>query len=199
MEIPSFYTRDELADLGLGSYGKEVLISRKASLHKPEAITLGHHVRIDDFCVLSGGRGISCGKYVHIGCFCALYGGSGIRLDDYSGLSARVTVYSETDDFSGASVIGPWFPSDMKPGYIRGAVTVGRYAQVGVNCTVMPGVTLGEGVAVGAHSFVLRSCEAWTIHAGVPARFLKNRKRNVKQWLEGFERPKNGTTDERVI
>ncbi len=181
--MSGFYTRDELAGLRLASYGEEVLISRKASLYAPGAIALGHHVRIDDFCMLSGGAGIRVGNYIHIGCYCALYGGAGIVMEDFSGLSARVTVYSETDDFTGASVVGPWFPARMKPGYVRGEVKIRRYVQVGANSTVLPGVTLGEGAAVGAHSLVRRSCEDWTIYVGVPARPLRGRSRELRRWL----------------
>ena len=62
----AFYDREELAGLGLAGFGLDVLISRKSSLYSPEAIELGAHVRIDDFCVLSGGSGIRIGSFVHI-------------------------------------------------------------------------------------------------------------------------------------
>ena len=45
----SFYTREELAELGLKSYGENVLISRKASFYAADKIELGSNVRIDDF------------------------------------------------------------------------------------------------------------------------------------------------------
>ena len=185
METNPFYTRSELATLGLAAFGECVSISRKASLYKPEAISLGHHVRIDDFCVLSGGAGIALGNFIHVSCFCALYGGAGIEMADYSGLSARVTLYSESDDFSGASVIGPWFPAEMKPGYIRGAVQIGRFAQIGVASTILPGVAVGEGAVVGAHSLVRSACKPWTIYVGTPAQPLRPRKQDVRRWLEG--------------
>ena len=188
----SFYTRTELSRLGVAAFGEQVLISRKSSIYRPEAISLGHHVRIDDFCVLSGGEGIALGNYIHIGCFCVLYGGAGIVMGDCSGLSARVAVYSESDDFSGASVVGPWFPASMKPGYIRGRVEIGRYAQVGAASSIMPGVVIGEGAAVGAHALVRSSCEPWTIYGGVPAKRLKDRKRDLLRLLGGVRRGARG-------
>ena len=57
---------------------------------------------------LVGGKGLRIGDYVHIGCFSALFAGSGITLEDFSGLSARVTLYSESDDYSGASLTNIW-------------------------------------------------------------------------------------------
>ena len=50
----SFYSPEELKSLELKEYGENVLISRKCSIYGAENIRLGSHVRIDDFCVLSG-------------------------------------------------------------------------------------------------------------------------------------------------
>jgi len=50
----SFYTEDELKEIGLKSYGHNVLISRKANLYSVSEISIGNNVRIDDFCILSG-------------------------------------------------------------------------------------------------------------------------------------------------
>lgn len=60
----NFYTEQELSELGLKSFGKNVLISRKCSIYGADNVTIGSHVRIDDFCVLSGH--ITIGNYIHI-------------------------------------------------------------------------------------------------------------------------------------
>jgi len=180
--IDSFYSRDELAGLGLAGYGEDVRISRKASLYNPSRIRLGSHVRVDDFAVMTAGEpGIELGSYVHICCFCALHGASGIVMGDFTGLSARTVLYSETDDFTGESLTFPFFPHRFKPGYRRGRIVLQRHAIVGTNCTVMPGVELAEGAAIGAHTLVLHSCAPWTIYAGVPARVLNGRSRTMLQ------------------
>ena len=171
----SFYSAGEIADMGFKSVGTEVLISRKTSIYKPEAIRIGNRVRIDDFCVLAGGSGIELGSFIHIGCYVALHGGSGIVMKDFAGLSARVTVYSESDDFSGRSLTNPMIPMEFKPHYQRGKVTIGRHCLVGAGSTILPGVTLHDGAAVGGHSLVTQDCEAWTLYFGVPALRLKPR------------------------
>mgnify|MGYP002684191689 CR=1 FL=1 len=79
--ITSFYNEEEIVKLGLKKYGKNVLISRKASFYSPELIQLGSNVRIDDFCILSGN--ISIGSYVHISAYTALYGKFGICIEDF--------------------------------------------------------------------------------------------------------------------
>ena len=74
----SFYTNDELLDLGFQCVGSHVLISRKASLYGTKGMQIGDNVRIDDFCILSGE--ITLGSNIHIGAYSALYGSMGIEL-----------------------------------------------------------------------------------------------------------------------
>ncbi|MCB6803967.1 hypothetical protein LI178_31950, partial [Enterocloster bolteae] len=53
-----------LKAIGFLKYGKNVLVSRKASIYNPEQMVLGDNIRIDDFCILSGN--IKLGSYIHI-------------------------------------------------------------------------------------------------------------------------------------
>lgn len=173
----SFLSSAEVKDIGFKRCGDDVLLSRKVSIYKAHEIEIGSHVRIDDFCILSGGSGLSIGNYVHISAYCCLYAGAGITIEDFSNVSARTALYSESDDFSGESLIGPTIQAKFKPYYKRGAVLLKRHVNIGVNSTIMPGVTLQEGVAVGAHSLVNKDCESWSIYAGVPAKRLRSRSR----------------------
>lgn len=70
--MDSFYSRSELEHIGFATIGKNVLLSRKASIYSPAMISIGDNVRIDDFCILSGCIGI--GSQVHISAYVALYG-----------------------------------------------------------------------------------------------------------------------------
>lgn len=184
----AIYSPEELAGLGLAAVGRNVSISRLASLHGRERISLGDHVRIDDFCVLTGGAGIAIGNYVHLSAYCGLFGGSGIVLESYSGLSPRTLLFSESDDFSGNSLIHPFFPKtpEWKPGYQAGPVVLRRFAQTGAGTTVLPGVTFGEGAVTGAHALVTGNLEPWWLYVGTPARKLRERARDVVRLAEAF-------------
>lgn len=175
----SFFTKDELLSLGLKASGDNVLISRKTSIYNIGVIEIGDNVRIDDFCVLSGGGGINLGSFIHISCFSALYGGAGIVIDDFCTLSARVTVFSESDDFSGTSMTNPMIPAHLKPKYHKGPVAIKRHVIIGSNSTILPGVTLEEGTAIGAHSLVTKNCEEWSIYFGNPAKKVKRRSKEL--------------------
>lgn len=172
----SFYTSEELSQLGLKSVGKKVLISRKASLYSPHLISIGDNVRIDDFCILSGR--VELGSHIHISAYCALYGQYGIVMGDYTGLSPRVTVYSAMDDFSGEYLIGPIHDDGMTH-VTGGEVVLEDYVQVGANSIVFPNIKIGIGTVVGAMSMVKSSLDEWGIYAGVPAKYLKARSNHL--------------------
>jgi len=172
----SFLNNDELKALGLKSFGKNVLVSRKASVYGAKAISIGDHVRIDDFCILSGN--ISIGSYVHISAYTALYGKGGIDIADYVTISGRVLVYSENDDYSGEFMTNPMLPVEYTN--VKSAkVSFEKHAIVASGSIILPGVKMKEGSCVGAMSLMKSSTEPWMIYAGVPATLIKKRKTNI--------------------
>jgi dTDP-4-amino-4,6-dideoxy-D-glucose acyltransferase len=175
----SFHSAQELAELGLAACGDEVNISTKASLHNAKNIRIGNHVRIDDFCVLSAGEGgIVIGSFIHVAVFSSLMGAGKITLQDFCNLSARTSIYSSNDDYSGVHMTNPTIPPEFT-GVTHAPVTIGRHAIIGAGSVLLPGVILEEGVAVGALSLVDRNCQAFGIYAGCPARRIGNRKRDL--------------------
>ena len=180
----SFYSEDELNRLKLKKIGKNVYISKKCSIYNCEKIEIGNNVRIDDFCILSGD--IKIANNVHISAYCALYGKMGIILNDYTGCSARSIIYSATDDFSGDYMIGAVI-SDKYTNVIGGKVILEKYSQLGANTIVMPNTIIKEGAVTGAMTFVNKNLEEWTINCGIPAKKLKDRKRNVLKIVQKFE------------
>ncbi len=181
-----FYSLEELKAFGFKALGENVKISRKASIYKPEVISLGSHVRIDDFCILSGGKYIDIGNFVHIGAYSALFGGGGILLEDFSGMSPRCTLHSESDDFLGFSLIGPTIPMKYKPRFKSAPIIFRRHSGIGSGSTVMPGVELGEGGGGGAHTLIMHDTEPWTLYSGNPAKRLMRRSRKVLKLEQKF-------------
>lgn len=180
----SFHSARQLTALGFAACGEDVRISTKASFHNAGNIRIGSHVRIDDFCVLSAGRGgIVIGNFIHVGVFSSLIGAGTITLHDFCNLSARTSIYSSNDDYSGARMTNPTVPPQFT-GVTHAPVTIGRHAIVGAGSVLLPGVLLEEGAAVGALSLVKQKCRAFGIYAGSPARRIGTRKRGLLQ-LEG--------------
>lgn len=184
----SFLETRELEALGFASIGRNVRISRHATFYGLSRIAIGDNSRIDDFAVLSAGAGgIRIGRHVHIAVMCSLQGNETITLDDYSTLSSRVAVYSSSDDYSGAAMTNPTVPAEFTNVMLR-PVHVGRHVVVGSGCVLLPGATLGEGAALGSLSLAKGVLEEFFIYAGVPARKIKARSRDLlelEQRLEG--------------
>lgn len=173
----SFYSQEELDDLGLKKFGQNVLISRYARLYSPELIEIGHDVRIDDFCILSGD--IKLGSYIHISAYSALYAKFGIVMEDYTGLSPRCILLSASDDFSGNYLIGPMVDKNLT-NVTGGLIRIKKYSQIGAGTIILPDVKIEEGVAVGAMSLVKGDLSAWSIYAGVPAKKIKDRNKIIQ-------------------
>ena len=175
--MTSFYSEKELLDIGLKSFGKNVLISRKASIYDAKNISIGNNVRIDDFCLLSGN--IKIGNYVHISAFSALYGGNRIIIDDFVGISPRCSVFSVIDDFSGECAVGPMMPIDTR-GLISGEVFLSKYVQLGANSIIFPNINLPEGLATGAFTLINKNnLDKWSIYGAVPAKKIKARSKKI--------------------
>lgn len=181
----SFYSDEELNSLGLKIVGKNVLISRKASIYGAGLISIGSNVRIDDFCILSGK--IEIGNNVHVAAYSALYGGrDGIYIRDYVNLSSRVSVYSVSDDYSGETMTNPTIPDEYK-NVESAPVIIDKHVIIGSTSVVMPGVTLREGSAFGCFSYINRDSEPWSINVGIPFRKVKKRKRDLLALQSDYE------------
>ena len=129
------YSRVELLKMGFKTLGKDVRVSTWASIYSPECIELGNHVRIDDFCVLSGA--IHIGNFVHVAVYSGLFGGSkGIFVDDFANISSRVCVYALSDDYTGLSMTNPMVPNRYKC-VDHGRVEIGKHVIIGTCSTVM--------------------------------------------------------------
>ncbi len=175
--MKSFYTQEELINIGFGRIGENVLISRKASIYQAEKIEIANNVRIDDYCIISGK--ITLGNYVHIAAFCCLFAGdSGIEMADFSGLSSRVSVYAVSDDYSGEYLTNPTIPEIYK-NCIEKKVYIGKHSIIGTGAVILPGALIPEGVSIGAMSLVYKELQAWSIYAGIPVKRVKERSRNL--------------------
>ena len=180
----SFYSMEELKDMGFKSIGADLSISKKASFYGVENISIGSHVRIDDFCILSGE--ISIGDYIHIAAYSALYGSdAGIQINEFANISSRVCIYAVTDDYSGESMTSPMIPDEYK-NLQKAPVYIGRHAIIGSGSVILPGSEIGEGCAVGSLSLIKNALDAWWIYAGIPAKKLKESSKGLlekeKEW-----------------
>ena len=177
--LTSYFDTTELLKMGFRSLGKDVKLSRKASIYNPKDISIGDYSRIDDFCVISAGEGgIDIGRNVHIAVYVLMMGKAKISLGDFSGLSSRVSIYSSNDDYSGEAMTNPTVDSKYTNVY-SSPVTIGEHVIIGSGSVVLPGITVGRGTSVGALTIVNKDCAEFKVYIGSPMRCLKDRSRNL--------------------
>lgn len=169
------------------SIGEDVRISELAAITRPELVELGNHIAIDMWVYLS--TQAKLGDYIHIAPSVTILGGASalIIMEDFTNIGSGGRIVCATDDFT-QGLISPVVPLEHRT-VINKPVIFKRFSTLGVNCTVLPGVTLGEGSIVGANSLVTRDTEPWTVYGGSPARPLK--KRDKARILESANKLKN--------
>jgi galactoside O-acetyltransferase len=171
----AFMDDSELAQIGLGAFGKHCLIDDTVLFINPEKIRLGDEVRIDAFSLLNAGDGaIELDEKVHLASHVRLVGGGGIHFKVGSGASSGVCVYSQTDDFTDGFLAHPTVPLELRK-ITSAGVKIGALAIIGPNSVILPGVTLGTGSVLGALSLLKQSVPSLEIFGGVPARKIGSR------------------------
>ncbi len=172
--MDGYYSEEELKKIGFKEIGKRVYISRKASIYTPGNISIGHDVRIDDFCFLVGN--ITLGSYIHLAPYVSIHGtgGGSVVMKDFSALSSYTTVYASSDDYSGNSITNPTV-DDKYERIISSDIVIEKHAIVGLHSVILPNAYLAEGVALGAMSLLAKETEPWGIYVGIPCKRIKER------------------------
>lgn len=176
-----YYCDDELRSFGFGAVGTNVKISKNCTIAGVGNIYLEDNVIIDAFCsIIATGPNalLKLGSHVHIGGFCHVLANEGVEIKDFAGLSQGVKIYSKSDDYSGRSLTNSTIPEKYKNLQI-GKVTLEEHAIIGANTVILPGVTIGEGVSVGALSLVATSLEPWHLYFGNPLKKLTKKSRGL--------------------
>lgn len=132
----------------LGQLGTDVRIFPGLFVERPENVIIGDHVRINVNCMLQAHARIEIGAFTMIGANCLI-----------------VTANHDVAKRGFAA-----FDTQL-----HRPVTIGRHCWLGAGVTVLPGVTIGDAVVVGAGSTVTKDLPPGGIYAGSPARFIKPR------------------------
>jgi len=174
-----FLAPAEIEAIGFAGVGEHVLIDSSARFYGAERISIGSHVRIDAFAVLSAGRdGIGIGSHVHIAVGAFLTGQARIEVHDFAGISFQSAIFSSNDDYFGTGLTGPTIPDHFRQ-VTSAPVTLEEHVIVGASCVILPGVTIGHGAAVGALTLVRHDVLPWTIVSGHTARTVARRQKDI--------------------
>jgi acetyltransferase-like isoleucine patch superfamily enzyme len=152
--------------------GRNVVIEEGTRIFFPESIEIGDDVYIGHDAFLNPVRPegyIQIGRGSWIGPRACLDAAAGIVIGEDVGIAQYVQILTDehiADDLTKPVIRTPvWY----------GRVEVHRGCDLGMNTIVLPGVTIGEGVIVGAGAVVTRDLPPYVVAAGVPARVLRHR------------------------
>lgn len=182
-----YLNEHDLRKLGIKSVGTNVLVSEHATIVGLANVELGSNIRIDSHVVILSRRGsLKVGNNVHIEPASSIVAHRGVSLGNYATISHGVRLYTESADYSGASFTNV-FPDGRFLNPKAGPITIGDHVIIGGNSVVMPDVSVGEGAAVGALSFVRESIDGWAIYAGNPLRRLGERSTEIREIARRME------------
>jgi putative colanic acid biosynthesis acetyltransferase WcaF len=112
--------------------------------------------------------GVQVGDYCNIGNNAFLDGRRGIAIGNYVATGADIMIYTLQHDID-----SPTFD------VAGGPVKVDDYAYIGARAIILPGVCIGMGAVVAAGAVVTHDVAPYEVVGGVPARFLRERRRDL--------------------
>lgn len=162
-------TEAEVRQIGFKNVGKDVRIDAHARFINPALIEIGSHSRVDANAILVTADGqLKLGRHVHVAAGALVSAGGGVTLEDFSGIGPGAILISQSDDFVLGFMSNPTISVEYRR-VKKGHITIGRHGMVGAGSTVLPGVSIGWGAAVGALSLVKSDVREGQVVAGNPA------------------------------
>ncbi|HTJ56292.1 MAG TPA: acyltransferase [Devosiaceae bacterium] len=148
--------------------GPGLQISSNVGFKHLETFVIGQGVFIGAGAYIQGRFDGSCsiGNNVWIGPQ-AYFDARNLVLGDHVGWGPSAKVLGS--EHTGQPVSVPIVGTDLE---IR-PVRVDRWADIGTNAVILPGVHIGQGAIVGAGAVVVNDVDPFSIVAGVPARFVR--------------------------
>jgi acetyltransferase-like isoleucine patch superfamily enzyme len=151
--------------------GNDLQVAPNVVLKHAETMEFGDCVFIGAQAMIQGRFGGRCkiGNHVWIGPQ-AYFDARDLVLEDYVGWGPGAKVLGS--EHTGLPISWPMISTDLvvKP------VRVGFGADIGMNASLLPGVTIGAHAVVGAGAVVTHDVPEYAIVAGVPARVIRDRR-----------------------
>jgi putative colanic acid biosynthesis acetyltransferase WcaF len=118
-------------------------------------------------------HGVCIGDHTIVGNDAFLDGRCGIRIGNNVNIGGEVAIFTAEHD-----------PDAPDFAMVGAPVAIGDYAYVGTRVTILPGVTIGEGAVAATGAVVVKDVPPYQIVGGVPARYIKDRRRDLDYKLD---------------
>ena len=135
-------------------------------------LRLGTGSVIYNSCEIREPDRIIVGDHTSIGDHCILDGRGGLTIGNSVNLSTGVWIWTMEHEVNSLDFCSPAAP-----------VMIDDYAWLSCRTIVLPGVTIGKGAVLSAGAVVTKSVDPFTIVAGVPAKRIGERPRDLSYKL----------------
>lgn len=134
-----------------------------------DRLEMGHNVSIGGDTVIGDDCRVESNTIIEAGCTL----GDRVRVQANCYVAAFTTIEDDVTLGPGVGLANDPHPGSEDHACMRGP-TIERGAQIGMNATILPFVTIGQRSLVGAGSVVTHAVPAELVVAGNPARVLKS-------------------------
>lgn len=142
----------------------------RANTPDPLGVRIGSDVSIKDYAVINANQGsVHIGDRAWIGPHCLIYGNGGVKI------GANVLVAGHTTINTVSHVADRTDVPINDQGIYCDPVVIEEDVWIGLNCTILQGVTIGSGAIIGAGAVVTNDVPPGSIAFGIPARVVRHR------------------------
>lgn len=136
---------------------------------KNAVVSIGSYSTIQDQVSIQCLENIEIGHYVGIAHGTVVVDNNNHLTDPVEMVKHRLRVAPEGKGYPGLG--NGWELSESKP------IVIGNAVWIGANCTILKGVTIGDGSVVARNSVVTKDVPPYTIVGGFPAKVIKTQKK----------------------
>ncbi len=159
--------------------GKGVRLYPLCKMIRAENAELDNNCQIFDHVFIDAGKSLKIGKYSTLTWYVLIEGGAKTSIGDRVFLGPGTKLLTSTYKIPGFYTVEHLPESCNEIDYAD--IKIEDDAYLGANCTVMPGVKIGEGAVVGSNSLVTKNLEPWTIYVGIPCKPVGIREKPTKE------------------
>lgn len=121
---------------------------------------------------------------VHIGNGSYIWATGGLTIKSGVIIANRVTIHTSNHNYNSLDLES--IPYDKRT--IYKSVTINENVWIGDNCTICPGVKIGEGAVLAMGSVVTKDVPPYAVVGGNPAKIIKYRNREIYEKLKEQEK-----------
>lgn len=154
-----------------GSLGVNVIFEKGILIFNPQNIEIGNNVYIGHNTILKAYHynKMRIGQDTWIGQDCFFHSAGGIDIGNEVGIGPKVSIITSQHRPNKKEI--PVLLSELE----FGRVIIENGSDIGVNSTILPGVTIGKGSIIAAGAVVNKDVPPFEIWGGVPAKKIGER------------------------